>query len=301
MNKKYEILNSRTSDDCTVFYVLYIVLIFVIIFIIYKIIYYLTNANNISDSNTNQPDTSPTDLNAYQNKLIVNDNLENFETNNLDTNVDSEHNNHINYKNLSSQEIVSDLINKNKELLNIKNSIENKLHTQSKAIYISQNYDKVDSSSFDDEMIFLLYDFSNTKFPNIDFKNKKLIETQSELEGILSEAKLMKNFYKPGEIVEANSTFHIDKNQICHRHDGKPIKPTAEFLQKYPDCMVCSVESEKDIYDSNAWKNTHTNINTVCLYNPTAETNSGIPNMEECQKFCSINQHHDFIKNDKLN
>jgi hypothetical protein len=183
---------------------------------------------------------------------------------------------------------MSELIEKNKELTNIKNTIQDKLEQQSKAIYISQNYNKVNSDSFNDEMIFLLYDFSNTKFPEIDFENKKIIDTQSKLESVLSEVKLMKNFYKPGDIVNANSSFDIDKNQICHRHDGKPIKPTVEFLQRYPECMVCSVESEDNVYNNNSWKTTKTNIDKVCLYNPDAESNSGIPNLIDCQKFCNV-------------
>ena len=43
MGKKYQIINSNTNvndtNECTVFYLLYIVLFFVIIFIIYKIIF----------------------------------------------------------------------------------------------------------------------------------------------------------------------------------------------------------------------------------------------------------------------
>ena len=255
MNKKYEILNSKSNDDCTIFYILYIVLIFVVIFIIYKIIYNFTYTEGFENS------------------------YESFQSQNSESEGKL---------NISSSEIMAELIDKNKELTNIKNTIQDKLETQSKAIYISQNYNKVDSESFNDEMIFLLYDFSNTQFPEINLDNKKVIKVQSELESVLGEAKLMKNFYKSGDIVTANSTFTIDKNNICHRQNGTQIKPTVEFLQKYPECMVCSVESEQDVYDTNSWKTTKTNINKVCLYNPAAESNSGIPNLTDCQKFCSI-------------
>ena len=273
MNKKYEILNSKSEDDCTIFYILYIVLIFVVIFIIYKIIYNFTYSERFNNL---------LELEKYNGN--DNDNLQNiyepFTTSNTTSNptLNMTH----------SNEILQELIEKNNQLTNIKNTIQDRLEKQSNAIYISQTYDKVDSSSFDDEMIFLLYEFSNTKFPEIDTDNKKFIQTQPELESVLSEAKLMKNFYKPGDIVTVNSTFGISKNDICHRHNGKLIKPTEEFLQKYPECMVCSVESENNVYDTNSWKNTKTNIDKVYLYNPAAESNSGIPNISDCQKFCGI-------------
>lgn len=279
MNKKYQILNSKSDDDCTIFYVLYIVLIFVVIFIIYKIIYNFTYSEGFNTF-TNL-DKYSQDYNKSFNSF---ENFENFQTL-PQISVPVEQNN---LKNIPNSEILAELMSKNQELNNIKNTIQDKLEKQSKAIYISQNYDKVDSSSFDDEIIFLLDDFSYTQFPEIDFDNKKIIETEAELNSILSETKNMKNFYQPGDIVNSNSTFGISKNDICYRHNGQPIKPTPEFIQKYPDCMVCSVESEQDVYDTNTWKNTRTNINKVCLYNPTAESNTGIPNLSDCQKFCGV-------------
>jgi len=203
-------------------------------------------------------------------------------------------NNYENFKNTTdnqnklSPETMQELIEKNNELTNIKNSIQDKLEKQSKAIYISQNYDKIDSSSFDNEVDFILGKFNSTTFPQMNLDGKKIINTESDLSSVLNEVKLMKNFYKPGDIVLTNSTFDIDKNKICYRQDGKLIKPTVDFLQKYPECMVCTVESEQNLYESNPWKTTKTNINKVCLYNPTAETNSGIPNLNDCKKFCNV-------------
>lgn len=274
MNKKYEIINLRTKDDNTIFYVLYIVLIFVIVFIIYKLIYNFIPQENFYTNNYNIINKNNTSDNNY----------ENFQTNNT---IPSE--NITNNKSSDNKLTMESLIQQNKELTQMKDIIQEKLDKQSKAIYISQNYNKVDSSSFDDEMIFLLDDFVNTIFPQIDIDNKKIIKTNSDLESVLNQIKQMKNFYQPGDIVKKNSTFDIDKNNICYRHDGKPIKPTQDLLNKYPECMVCSVEPSDNVYNSKAWKTTKTNINKVCLFNPTAQKNSGIPNLQDCQKFCAIN------------
>jgi hypothetical protein len=124
-------------------------------------------------------------------------------------------------------------------------------------------------------------------------EGKKIISKQSELDVILTEAKNMKNFYKPGDIVTLNSTFGISKNDICYRQNNKPIKPTPDFIAKYPNCMVCAIEDENDDIDlknTQGWINTKTNISKVCLYNPDANPNSGIANLEQCKTFCNINK-----------
>ena len=243
MNKKYQIINLKSNEECTIFYILYIVLIFVIIFIIYKIISNFCFA-------------------------------EKFE-------LASE-------KKLTPTYITNELEEKNNELNNLKNTLEERLAAQSKAIYISKNFNKVDTGSFNDELAFLLNNFANTKLPEINIDGKNIIQTQSELDSTLAKASVMKNFYKPGDIVTSDSTFQIEKNDICYRHNGKPINPDSTFMEQYPNCMVCSIEDPAILPNSNAWINTKTNINQVCLYNPTAETNSGIPNLEQCQKFCNI-------------
>lgn len=279
MNKKYTILNSNLieNNDDPVLYVFYMILFFVVIFIIYKIIHYIVYTDDLKKTFYLKSHNNKS-KNILHEELNKNE-IEKFDNLSQDVNK---------LQKLSSAEIVEQLINKNNELTNIKNTIQDKLEKQSKAIYISNNYNKVDASSFDDELYFSLYNFSNTQFPEINLDNKKIIKNQSDLDSVLNKVKLMKNFYKPGEIVTSNSTFDINKNNICHRHDGKSIKPTSDFLQKYPECMVCSIESDQNIYDSNSWKTTKTNINKVCLFNPSAESNSGIPNLSDCQKFCNI-------------
>jgi hypothetical protein len=195
-------------------------------------------------------------------------------------------------KSKTSQQIMNSLKEKNNELTTMKNTLENKLMKQSQAIYLNQNFNKVDPSSFEDQLTYLLVDFADTKFPEIDMDKKKIISTQSDLDDVLAKAKDMKNFYKPGEIVESDSTFEITKNDICYRQNNKPIKPTPEFMAKYPNCMVCEVEDgdEENLTNTSGWKHTRTNISKVCLYDPNAKPKSGIPNLEQCKTFCNLNK-----------
>ena len=259
MSKKYQIINSNidANDDayneCTIFYLLYIVLFFVIIFIIYKIIFCFSSPK---------------------------EGFENVFTRTIPKTTSK-----------TTQEIMNNLKQKNDELLNMENTLQNKLLEQSQAIYLSQNFNKVDESSFNDQLLFLLVDFADTRFPEINIDKKKIIDTQTELDIVFAESASMKNFYKPGDIVTANSTFGIGKNEICYRQNNIQIKPTPEFMAKYPECMVCAVEDKSndvELTDSLGWKNTKTNISKVCLYDPKAKSNSGIPNLTQCKTFCNI-------------
>ena len=279
MSKKYQIINSNTDtiyNECTIFYLLYIVLFFVIIFIIYKIIFFYEKKEGFEVELQKE-------LQNDNMKTIVN-NKSNLKIFGMDVDLDLDLNSNIK----TPQKIMEDLKEKNKELGIIKDTLENKLIEQSQAIYLSQNFNKVDSSSFNDELTYLLVEFADTKFPELDMKDKKIIDTQTELNTVLAEAKEMKNFYKPGDIVNTSSTFGITKDDICYRHNNKPIKPTPEFMKKYPNCMVCAIEDDKNLTDTQGWKNTKTNISKVCLYDPNSTPKSGIPNLAQCKTFCNI-------------
>jgi hypothetical protein len=122
----------------------------------------------------------------------------------------------------------------------------------------------------------------------MSFDGYNVINTQSELNSVLGEASAMKNIYNPGDIVTESSSFNVTKNNICYRKGRNPIVPSESFLNNYPNCMVCSVESPQTLLNSDTWVDTKTNISQICLYNPTAESNSGIPTLEMCQQFCNI-------------
>jgi len=271
MSKKYQIVNSNidtNSNECTIFYILYIVLFFVIVFIIYKIIFCFGNskesfANVPSTTITTPKETIPIPIPAASNKLTTNSVK-------------------------SPSDVMKELSDKNKELTIIKDTLENKLIEQSQAIYLSQNFNKVDASSFDEQLAYLLVEFADTKLPELDMGDKKIVNTLTELDTVLAESKDMKNFYSPGDIVDSNSTFGIGKNEICYRHNNKPIKPTSEFMAKYPNCMVCAIEDDKNLTNTQGWKNTKTNISKVCLYDPKATPKTGTPNLSQCKTFCNI-------------
>jgi hypothetical protein len=264
MSKKYQIINSNidtnTSDECTIFYLLYIVLFFVIVFIIYKIIFCFSSPKEgFANVSTSTKNITTTNKNSTTTK--------------------------------SPQQMMNELKQKNDELSKMKDTLQNKLLEQSQAIYMSQHFNKVDPSSFNDQLSYLLIEFADTRFPELDMDKKKVITTQTELDTVLAEAANMKNIYKPGDIVTANSTFNITKDDICYRQNNKLIKPTPDFISKYPNCMVCEVENEDDDIDltnTSGWQHTKTNISKVCLYNPKATPNSGIPNLAQCKTFCNI-------------
>ena len=71
-----------------------------------------------------------------------------------------------------NNKILTELETKNKELTLIKTTLENKLKEQSRATYLSSNFNKVDESSFTDEMDFLDIYFENTDLPQIDLNKQ---------------------------------------------------------------------------------------------------------------------------------
>lgn len=278
MSKKYQIINLNTdlnnTSECAIFYLLYIVLFFVIVFIIYKIIFYCEKKEGFKNENV---------------EPIGKTNLKPIETDlDLKSRIPSPNMNMEKPSIKTPMQIMEDLKQKNQELSTMKETLQDKLLEQSQAIYLSQNYNRVDPSSFNNQLTYLLVDFADTKFPELDMEEKKLIDTQTELDTVLSKANEMKNFYRPGEIVEADSTFNITKNDICYRQNNKPIKPTPEFIAKYPNCMVCEIENDDNLMNTNGWKNTKTNISKVCLYDPKSKPKSGIPNLEQCKSFCNV-------------
>jgi hypothetical protein len=188
------------------------------------------------------------------------------------------------FANVSSEQIKSESNIKSDELDNLKN----KLKQQNRDLYIYQNFNKIDPSSFDIELGIIKNDFYKTDLPGIDVSKYVIINSQPKLDLIINQCSSMKNYYKPGEIVTANSSLSIDKNNICYRSKGKPLDNINEVSKNYPDCMVCSVLPDSDVNDSNSWKHTKTNIDKVCLFNTNAPKDSNIPDLNQCKKFCSL-------------
>ena len=185
-----------------------------------------------------------------------------------------------------NNKILTELETKNKELTLIKTTLENKLKEQSRATYLSSNFNKVDESSFTDEMDFLDIYFENTDLPQIDLNKYTIVTTQNDLDNKIKQASKFVNLYKAGDIVTENSSFNIDKKKICYPDANGNITIDQDFLKTYPDCMACSIND--DYKDTKSWTNTRTNIDKVCLFNQTAAENSGITTMTDCKNLCKI-------------
>lgn len=185
-------------------------------------------------------------------------------------------------------EIINNLKSENETLLNINKKINTLLEEQERSFYLANNFDKIDESSFNDENNFVLSTFNDIILPEIDLKKYRIIKTTAEFNNVLDEAKKFKNFYKPGEIVIDNSDFNITRNDICYSPQQELINSNPNFISQHPECMVCTINNKDDYKNTKSWKNTRTNIEQVCLFDPSVESESNILNLNGCKKFCNI-------------
>lgn len=249
MNKKYIIFNSEQSADFLSSYLFYIILISCLICISSNYMNYYNEYFNTTMEDDNSLITMEDDE-----SLITND----------------------------SQDSVKNLIDQNNDLSNKLNMLEEKVALQNRLLFISNNYIKINENSFPDQLKLINLYFKHIDLPEIDLSTYSVISKQEDFNDLLNEAEKFVNLYKPGDLVNKNSSFNIDKNTICYKN----IKDT-EYINAHPDCMVCSVNN--DYLDTRGWNNTRTNINTLCLFNKDAEVNSGIPSENDCKKLCNIN------------
>jgi hypothetical protein len=254
MNKKYIISNSQDSSNSINYYLLYIIIIIATVCLFWQFLYSYNE-----DFATNIPTTTPTiTLSPY--------------INNLNT-----------YTSNTSNEKVKNLTIENEQLSNTLTTLEQKLKLQNKLQYISDNYMKVNQSTFPDELNLINLYFSSIDLPQIDISTYNIISTDADFKTLVNEAGKFVNIYKPGDIVTSDSSFNVDRNDICYKNINDP-----SYKKSHPDCMVCSVNS--DYLNSPSWNNLKTNINTVCLFDNNAIQNSGIPSASDCKKLCNINQ-----------
>jgi len=182
--------------------------------------------------------------------------------------------------NKNNESDIKSLMMENKNLSNTLNTLQDKVNLQQRLQYISDNFIKIDESSFPDELRIINLYFKSIDLPEIDISIYKVISSQTDFDEIIKKAKNFVNIYNPGDIVSNNSDFNIDKNKICYKNADK------SYISTHPDCMVCSVNDE--YLNSPNWKNTKTNIQTVCVFDKNAAKNSGIPNEDECKNYCNI-------------
>jgi hypothetical protein len=203
--------------------------------------------------------------------LINNDKKENFEEVNANISLNKEEL----YKQCTLDNDF--IIKKNKEL-------EKKIKQQKRSFYIKNNYNKIDNYNNDS---FYKY-FENITLPKININNKKLINSESDLQKIKNAMINFKNIYKVGDIVNKSSSENISADDICYKDYDMNIKSNQDLKNKYTNCMVCSINSSEDYKNDNSWKKTKTNIKDICLYNVNSEDNSLIPNYNKCKQLCKI-------------
>ncbi len=193
-----------------------------------------------------------------------------------------------NSQNNNNQAIIEELKQKNKELSQLKETLDSKAKQLDRANFLTTNFDKIDEYSFDKLSDEIYNSFIKNNLPDVNIDKYRIIQNNNDLNIIINNLSKYKNFYKPGEIVTSPSSEIIDKNIICYQDKGKLISDP-DFIKKYPECMVCSVNTDPNITETIGWKNTNTNIAEVCLFNSNPDPNSPTATLEDCKKFCKIN------------
>jgi hypothetical protein len=322
MNKKYTIVNNSYDYGFWVDYFLFIIILILIIYLIIQYTYtnyneYFINSNIPNATSCLTPSCSVEgeicpkgSLGASSTSLICKNGSW---TKNNDDNINSEINgslvitNSLNKSETPKNEILSvkqtitesqpltidqqlqEIKTENDILKMSKQTLEENIKKQSHALFLANNFYKIDNSSFNNQYSFINDDFKDIKLPENDFKNKVIIKTQKQWNDLLTQTNKFKNIYKSGDVVVQPSDYNISKDDICYKDYKTHISNDKDFKNKYPECMVCSVTNpDSDYKNTKSWKNTKTNIQKVCLFNPNASPNSTSLNYDGCKKLCNI-------------
>lgn len=306
MNKKYTIVNvnSNDSDFCIDYFFYIVIFILVIYFVIqFMSINYKDNFSNYKENFQNNNNTNNPTLNdalnitalgtsvgssSQQPNLslsIPNKSLASSVPDNMSvsTSVDT-----LNPQNLTVDQQLQLFKTQNNTLKMSKDALEDSIRKQARALFLANNFYKIDDSSFNNEVNFINDDFADIRLPESDFNNKTLISTQQDWNNLLTKASGYKNLYKPGDVVIKSSDYNISKDTICYKDYETHLSNDPSFKTKYPECMVCAVNPDADYKNTKSWKNTKTNIHKVCLFNPNAPNNSTILNYTGCKNLCNI-------------
>ena len=169
-----------------------------------------------------------------------------------------------------------------------KETLEESMRKQARALFLANNFYRIDNSSFNNEIKFINDDFVDIRLPESEFTGKTIISTQQEWSGLLAKANEYKNLYKTGDVVIKPSDYNISKDTICYKDYETNLSNDPNFKKKYPECMVCSINPDTDYKNTKSWINTKTNIHKVCLFNPNASNDSSILNYNGCKNLCSL-------------
>ena len=170
----------------------------------------------------------------------------------------------------------------NKELLVGKEMLEKSINEEKRIAYLNNNFLKISDDAMTTKINNIEKSISNIKLPESTFENDTLINTQNELNTLIKTSSKYKHFYKPGDIVINPSSATIDKNKICNSKNINNVQ------SENSSCMVCSVDKNNDYKNSVGWKNTKTNIDKVCIFNPNSSTDPLNVDYTECRKLCNL-------------
>lgn len=290
MNKKYTIVNANLNDsEFSIDYFFYIVIFILAIYLViqfmsrnykdnftnYKENFEQSSSNAIVSTAQATPATPATP--ATTNKNIAAENIITVKTTSNEGLP------------LTLEQQLQEVQVQNNALKLSKETLEESMRKQARALFLSNNYYKIDDSSFSNEVSFINNDFVDIRLPASDFSGKTIISTQQDWNDLISKANGYKNLYKPGDVVIKPSEYNISKDTICYKDYETHLSNDPNFKKKYPECMVCSINPDTDYKNTKSWKNTKTNIHKVCLFNPNAQPNSTVLNYDGCRKLCSVN------------
>jgi hypothetical protein len=189
---------------------------------------------------------------------------------------------------LTIEQQLQEIKTQNNALKMSKETLEESMKKQARALFLAKNFYRIDDSSFNNEVTFINDNFVDVRLPQSEFNGKRIVSTQQEWNDLLTKASGYKNLYKPGDVVIKPADYNISKDTVCYKDYETHLSNDPNFKKKYPECMVCSVNPDSDYKNTKSWKNTKTNIHKVCLFNPNAPDNSTILNYNGCKNLCSL-------------
>jgi hypothetical protein len=173
-------------------------------------------------------------------------------------------------------DVVTNELDKYKKELELSKIKEDKLKVE---IELIKNYTKINDNDFINVQNHALKTFFNGNaitIPTLN-DNVKIIDSNENLNILISKTSNLKNIYKVGEKVLLDPTFYITNNDICFNN-----VPSSE-TGLYTGCTVCSINPSNNYMSS---KN-KTNIESVCLYNDDEnKKDKSIPTSFECEGIC---------------
>lgn len=173
-------------------------------------------------------------------------------------------------------DVIKNELEENKKALELSKLKEEKLKVE---VEIVKNYTKINDNDFANiytHAIKTFFNGGNITIPTLN-DTAKFIDSNENLNLLISKTSNLKNIYKVGEKVLQDSTFYITNNDICYNN----IPASERGL--YTGCVACSINPSNNFM---ANKN-KTNIESVCLYNDSEnKMDKSIPTSNDCEGIC---------------